>query len=174
MAACNMETPPPTETGTVGIQFASMPVGTEFHYRASNGDRWANIYRGKQNGLHIMETTFADVGVTHRSFHNDDGLRVKSEGHYGRFNAQVTTYHPHRCVRVLGSCQMTVRNTGPKESIDTYSSVLKPSGNGYRFTAQKAGGSDQRSSTFRLGQFNVHTYWSNGDWSERLLKVVTP
>ena len=178
LSACNLETPASTEappqTGTIGVQFAQIPVGTAFHYRASNGDTWANIYRGKQNGLYVMETTFVNAGVTRRTYHNADGLRVKSTGHHGRVDGLVTTFTPHRCARVLGTCQMTVRNTGPKQSSDTYTSVLKPSSNGYRFTAQKADGSDKHSSTFRLGQFNVHNYWSDGDWTERLVKVVTP
>ena len=52
LAGCNLETPPPTETtqqtSTVGLQFASMPVGLEAHSVNGDGEAFFMRYVGKQ------------------------------------------------------------------------------------------------------------------------------
>lgn len=178
LAGCNTTTAPtePAQItqGKVGINFAAMPVGTQAHYRASNGDRWVEVYRGKNGKFHQMDTIFGGDRITLSNFYLDDGTLARREYLEGRLEGNVRTFSPRRCTRVLGDCSFTAINTKPQRtSVDMMGNTTQ-SGNSFTYTFGPTDGSSQRTFVYTLGQFNLITSAKSGDYSETLTKLVTP
>ena len=154
LAACNTtqtnaqaNTQPLEPAETVGIDFASMPIGTTAHYSDNRGGSWQEVYRGKQDGYHVMEYVVGNEVTRTLHFHDDGTLfkRIYAEG-------KVRTFEPRSCMRVLGDCQYTVIDTKPSRRGKSTSTVTQE-GSTYAFTHSR--GSRMRTIHYELGQYNL-------------------
>ncbi|MEM6482049.1 MAG: hypothetical protein AAF681_09405 [Pseudomonadota bacterium] len=106
----------------LGIQFASMPKGTQMIYGHSDGNQWVEVYMGKKGGYHIINRykTTSVRGRPDRIMAFDASGRMVYYRAYGdRAQPYKVTYQPYSCSFVAGSCIQTE----------------KPSGSGYVFLA---------------------------------------
>ena len=174
LSACEVDTPAPNETaperqaGTVGIDFAAMPVGTQAHYRDGDGNRWTETYRGQEGRFHVMETR-VDGNVTRTHYYNRDGtLRRRVYA-----NGNVRTFSPRRCARVLGECRFASSDTKPQRSSQNQGHLIQD-GDIFTYTYGPTDGSRRQVFVYELGPYNLISRASSGQYRERLVRVVTP
>ena len=151
---------------TVGIDFASMPVGTTAHYADNRNRTWQVVYRGKEGKYHVMESIFKGA-VSRTLYYHDDGTlhqRVYAKGN-------VRTFSPRRCFRVLGACSFVVSNTRPKSKA-TLKAELKKKGSTYHYSHRSTDGSSVNRQTYELGQYNLFSLGKTGKYSSRLTKIT--
>lgn len=173
LSACTLETPEAitqsaASPSDVGIDFESMPLGTEAHYRSNRGDTWIRRYTGTQGRFYVVENIFKGR-VNYTLYYNSDGTLYRRE--YA--NGNVRTFSPRRCMRVLGDCFFTTTITQPRNSMESKGNLTKSS-NTYTYRYGAADGSSLDTFSYRLGQFNLVSYGKSGDFTERLVRVVMP
>ena len=173
LAACTTETMEikgaEVTRSTVGIDFASMPVGTQAHYKNSKGDTWVERYVGQKGRFFVMENVF-EGQVTRTMLYNADGTLYRRE--YADGN--VRTFAPKRCLRVLGDCSFRVTNTKPERQTSSSVGNLVQAGSWFTYTYGPADGSRSNVFKYQLGEFNLIARGQSGDYKERLVKVVKP
>lgn len=173
LSACNLETPPSTETTnateTAGLQFASMPVGLEAHSVNGDGEAFHLKYIGTKGRYHVVENYWQGNLSNTEHYHADGTL-------YRRYypNGNVRTFAPRRCMRVLGECSFTASNTHPKRNQVPSVANLTKSGSTYTYRFSAQDGSWTRTFKYRLGQYNLIAWGQSDGYSERLVRVVTP
>ena len=152
LAACTTETMEIKEAevtrSTVGIDFASMPVGTQAHYKNSKGDAWILRYAGKRGRYFVMENVF-EGQVTRTMLYNADGTLYRRE--YADGN--VRTFAPKRCLRVLGDCSFRVTNTKPERQTSSSVGNLAQAGSWFIYTYGPVDGSRSNVAAYQLFMF---------------------
>ena len=173
LAGCNLETPPPTETtqqtSTVGLQFASMPVGLEAYSVNGDGEAFFMRYVGKQGRYYVVKNYWKGNLSNTEEYHADGTLYRRTYP-----NGNVRTFSPRRCMRVLGECSFTASNTHPKRDNHPSTATLTKSGSTYTYRYEATDGSWVRTFKYRLGEYNLIAWGQSDGYSERLVKVVTP
>ena len=171
---------------TIGIKFADIPTGSQFHYETIGGGNFlfADKYVGKKGAYHVVDGYFIENGklgrkpVTRR-YYNETGLLVRSETlsldntvEYIPFNCRRST--AQRCQHVR---KVTNKNTSKVKSAVTYKFESRWSGRELTVTSFLSNG-DQRKTRYTFDQRGIITHVHNPEGEmnqgEKLIRELTP
>ncbi len=156
---------------TIGIKFADLPVGTQFHYEeiGGGGFLFANKYVGKKDAYYVVDGYLIENGklgkkpITRR-YYNETGLLVRSE----TLSLDKTVeYIPFNCRRSTAqNCQhvrkVTNKKTGEVKSAITHK--FESLWSGGKLTVTSIFSNGKRSNTqYMFDQRGVITHLHNPD-----------